>query len=168
LLFQISIHFFLLKPSFVAQGMQTEKITSQQFSTSFDNMDNIRFSLLMQMCWYETWQAKYRTTHRFCVLPYTPFLRPDGIMSLLHALLKTTMLWTPKSSPTPQKRNFEWQAKHQLCNSGSRSMTGTENERQEERNGKEGGARGTQVLSRRRKLVWREYIKIDDSRSYFD
>lgn len=47
-------------------------------------------------------------------------------------------------------------------------MTGTENERQEERNGKEGGARGTQVLSRRRKLVWREYIKIDDSRSYFD
>jgi hypothetical protein len=56
-------------------------------------------------------------------------------------------------------------------------MTGTENERREERNGKEGRARGTQVLSGGRKGkvhtarvkgVWREYIKTYDSRSYID
>jgi hypothetical protein len=54
-------------------------------------------------------------------------------------------------------------------------MTETENERREERNGKEGRARGTQVLSGGRetcmtrvKGVWREYINIYDSRSYID
>jgi len=31
--------------------MQTEKITSQKLSTFFDNMDNIRCSLHMQVCW---------------------------------------------------------------------------------------------------------------------
>jgi hypothetical protein len=56
-------------------------------------------------------------------------------------------------------------------------MTETKNERREERNGKEGNARGTQVLSGGRegkvhttrvKGFWREYINTYGSRPYID
>jgi len=39
-----------IKMLIVSQGMKTEEITGQQLSTFFDNMYNITFYLLMQVC----------------------------------------------------------------------------------------------------------------------
>lgn len=124
--------------------------TSQQFSTLFRQHGWNRCRLLIQVCWERKWRAKH--SNKFYVLPYVSVFPPDDTPVAIALRFQNIALKTSIPSRNSKILNFEWQARYQFCDCsfytpGQRQWQGSKVK--EERKGKEGRVRGTEVPSGR-------------------